>query len=126
VKSWSDAVLVSEGLKMLASLAAEPSINALLATDLHSGNILRAQREPWLMIDPKPFVGDPAYDLTQHLFNCEERLRANPVELVRRVSELAEVDDRQVLRWLFGRATAEPRDHWDGDWKLEIARKLSL
>ena len=26
---------------------------------------------PWLVIDPKPFVGDPAYDATQHLFNCE-------------------------------------------------------
>ena len=23
-------------------------------------NVLRAQREPWLVIDPKPFVGDPA------------------------------------------------------------------
>jgi streptomycin 6-kinase len=78
------------------------------------------------MIDPKPFVGDPAYDLTQHLFNCEERLQANPVELVSRVSDLAEVDKHRVLRWLFGRAAAEPRDHWDGHWKLEIARKLPL
>jgi streptomycin 6-kinase len=124
-KSWSDAALVSDGLQILASLAAEPSNNVLLATDLHSGNILRAQRERWLMIDPKPFVGDPAYDLTQHLFNCETRLRANPVELVRRVSGLAEVDHRRVLRWLFGRAAAEPRDHWD-DWNFEIARKLSV
>ncbi len=75
-KSWSDAVLVTEGLQMLASLAAEPSDDVLLATDLHSGNVLRAQREPWLMIDPKPFVGDAAYDLTQHLLivsrGCEQ------------------------------------------------------
>jgi streptomycin 6-kinase len=125
-KSWSDTVLVTEGLQVLESLAAEASDDVLLATDLHSGNVLRAQREPWLMIDPKPFVGDAAYDLTQHLFNCEQRLRANAHELIRRVSDLAEVDDRQVLRWLFGRAAAEPRDHWDGDWRLEIARKLSL
>ena len=29
-----------------------------------AGNILRAQREPWLAIDPKPFVGDPPDDAT--------------------------------------------------------------
>jgi streptomycin 6-kinase len=126
VTGGSDQGLMNQGLQMLASLAAEPSGDILLATDLHSGNVLRAQREPWLMIDPKPFVGDPAYDLTQHLFNCELRLRTNPVELVRRVSDLAEVDDRQVLRWLFGRAAAEPRDNWNSDWKLEIARKLPV
>ena len=125
-QSWSDAVLVTEGLQMLASLAAGPSDEVLLATDLHSGNILRAQREQWLMIDPKPFVGDSAYDLTQHLFNCEARLRTNPMEVVRRVSDLAEVDERQVQRWLFGRAAAEPREQWDGHWKFEIARKLLL
>src|SRR5205823_8547978 len=118
-QQWSDTVLVTEGLQMLASLAAGSSGDVLLVTDLHSGNILRAQREPWLMIDPKPFVGDPAYDLTQHLFNCETRIRASPVELVRRVSDLAEVDERQVLRWLFGRAAAEPREQWHGHWKFE-------
>jgi imidazolonepropionase-like amidohydrolase len=31
-----------------------------------------------------------------------------------------------VVRWLFGRAAAEPREQWDGHWKFEIARKLLL
>jgi len=35
-------------------------VNVLLATDLHAGNVLRSERQPWLVIDPKPFVGDPA------------------------------------------------------------------
>jgi streptomycin 6-kinase len=30
--------------------------------DLHGGNILRAQREPWLVIDPKPLVGERELD----------------------------------------------------------------
>ena len=34
----------------------------LLCTDLHAGNVLSAEREPWLMVDPKPYAGDPAYD----------------------------------------------------------------
>ena len=39
---------------------------------------LAAQPEPWLVIDPKPYVGDPAYDLLQHMLNCEDRLAAHP------------------------------------------------
>jgi streptomycin 6-kinase len=30
--------------------------------DLHARNILRANREPWLAVDPKGYAGDPAYD----------------------------------------------------------------
>ena len=50
----------------------------LLATDPHGDNVLTAQREPWLVIDPKPYVGDPTYDLLQHTLNCEDRLAADP------------------------------------------------
>lgn len=39
---------------------------------------LAAQPEPWLVIDPKPYVGDPAYDLLLHMLNCEDRLAAHP------------------------------------------------
>jgi streptomycin 6-kinase len=34
----------------------------LLHGDLNPTNLLAAAREPWLAIDPKPMVGDPAYD----------------------------------------------------------------
>ena len=30
----------------------------LVNQDLHGGNVLRAEREPWLVIDPKPLVGE--------------------------------------------------------------------
>jgi len=50
----------------------------LLYTDLHGDNILAARRAPWLVIDPKPYVGDPAYDVLQHMLNCENRLAAGP------------------------------------------------
>ena len=35
---------------------------ALANQDLHAANILRATREPWLVIDPKPLVGEPELD----------------------------------------------------------------
>jgi len=86
--------------------------DVLLATDLHAGNILRSQREPWLAIDPKPFVGDRAYDPVQHLMNCEARLHADPIRLVCRVADLAEIDAERLRLWTFARAAADPRENW--------------
>jgi streptomycin 6-kinase len=79
----------------------------LLVTDLHAGNVLAAQREPWLVIDPKPFVGDPAYDAVQHLLNCAERLHADPGGLTARMAHLLEVDLVRLRRWLFARCVLE-------------------
>jgi hypothetical protein len=46
--------------------------SVLLCTDLHAGNVLAGPRRPWLLIDPKPYIGDPHYDLLQHLLNCAD------------------------------------------------------
>ena len=59
----------------------------LLCTDLHAGNILAAEREPWLLIDPKPYVGDPTYDALQHLLNCDVRLHTDPDRLLARMAD---------------------------------------
>lgn len=107
---WTDPGLVKEGLAAFADLAEPGSADVLLATDLHAGNVLRAEREPWLVIDPKPFVGDPAYDATQHLFNCRERLLTKPDETIARFADLLGVDAERVRRWTFARAAAEPRE----------------
>lgn len=33
-------------------------MQVLLHQDLHADNVLRAGREPWLVIDPKPLTGE--------------------------------------------------------------------
>jgi streptomycin 6-kinase len=38
---------------------AERGATSLANQDLHGGNVLKAEREPWLVIDPKPMVGEP-------------------------------------------------------------------
>lgn len=123
---WQDGELVSEGLRVFKELARPVLTNVLLATDLHAGNVLRSQREPWLVIDPKPFVGDRAYDLVQHLMNCETRLHRDPISLVRRVADLAEVDAERLRLWTFARAAADPRDDWKNDRWMRTARTLAL
>jgi streptomycin 6-kinase len=121
---WPDAGLVQEGLRLFEELPRTSPNDVLLATDLHAGNILQAQREPWLVIDPKPFIGDPAYDATQHLFNCEGRMRAEPDATIRRFADLLEVDYERVRLWMFARAAAESRDTWDDD-TIALARVLA-
>jgi streptomycin 6-kinase len=121
---WPDAGLVHEGLRLFQELLRTAPSEMLLATDLHAGNVLRAEREPWLVIDPKPFVGDPAYDLTQHLFNCESRLRADPDGTIRSFADLLGVDQERVRLWTFARAAAEPRDNWK-DAKTAFARAIA-
>ncbi|HXJ97110.1 MAG TPA: aminoglycoside phosphotransferase family protein [Terriglobia bacterium] len=123
IERWPDAGLVREGLALFRDLARPTKEQVLLATDLHAGNVLRSKREPWLVIDPKPFVGDPSYDVTQHLFNCS-RLTSNPEEIVNRMADLLGLDRERVRRWTFARAAAEPREHWHGD-RFSIARALA-
>ncbi len=56
-----DASLIDRAVATF--VAPDPAADTLLHTDLHQGNVLAAQREPWLVIDPKPLVGEAAYDL---------------------------------------------------------------
>ena len=122
---WPDAGIVRAGLRLFRDLPRRRPADVLLATDLHAGNVLRAQREPWLVIDPKPFLGDAAYDATQHLFNCLARLRANPEGLIGRFADLLGVDEERLRLWVFARAAAEPRDDWDDGDRLTLARRLA-
>jgi streptomycin 6-kinase len=123
---WPDAGLVSVGLRIVKELARPAPTDVLLVTDLHAGNVLRSEREPWLAIDPKPFVGDRTYDPVQHLMNCEARLHRDPMELVRRVADLAEVDVERLRLWTFARAAADPRDDWKNERWMRTARTLAL
>ena len=123
---WQDAELVNEGLRVFKELARPVLTDVLLATDLHAGNVLRSQREPRLVIDPKPFVGDRAHDPVQHLMNCETRLHRDPISLVGLVADLTEIDAERLRLWTFARAAADPRDDWKNDRWMRTARTLAL
>jgi streptomycin 6-kinase len=124
-ENWLDAGLVREGLRLFRELPPTAEDSVMLATDLHAGNVLRSAREPWLVIDPKPFVGDPAYDATQHLFNCAAGLRADSSGTIARLADLLAVDRERVRLWTFARAAAEPRSDWSHSESLALARALA-
>jgi streptomycin 6-kinase len=82
----------------------------LIHGDLHARNILRADREPWLAVDPKGYVGDPGYDGgTMLKTRALALLAADDVRkaLYRTVdvfAEAAELDRERVRRWAQFRA----------------------
>jgi streptomycin 6-kinase len=117
-----DPGLSRQGIELFRELPGTAENHVLLCTDLHAENILSASREPWLVIDPKPYVGDPAYDVLQHMLNCEERLAADPAGLAARMASLAGLDAGRVRLWLFARAVQESA----GSPVLgEVARRLA-
>lgn len=102
-----DAGLAREGLALFRELSRSGPTEVLLFTDLHAGNVLSSERRPWLLIDPKPYVGDPHYDLVQHLLNCNASLQADPIRLMTEVADLAGLDAGRVRQWLFARCVEE-------------------
>jgi streptomycin 6-kinase len=117
-----DPGLVRLGMQLFRTLSIPAEHDVLLSTDLHAGNVLAAQREPWLMIDPKPFVGDPTYDVLQHLLNCPERLVRDPIGLARRLADLLDLDANRLQAWLFARCV-QMSPEWT--WLPPVAVALS-
>ncbi|MDP9296302.1 MAG: aminoglycoside phosphotransferase family protein, partial [Actinomycetota bacterium] len=79
----------------------------LVHGDLHHGNVLAAEREPWLAIDPKPMLGEPEYDIRAPLCDHRKALFADPDprgRLKRRLDTLLgelDVDRGRALAWAF-------------------------
>jgi streptomycin 6-kinase len=99
-----DPGLARAGIALFRELSTTAGREALLCTDLHAGNVLAASREPWLVIDPKPYIGDAAYDVLQHMLNCDRRLAIDAAGLAERMAGLAGLDSGRVRLWLFARA----------------------
>jgi streptomycin 6-kinase len=55
--------LLDEVVDLLRTLSASQGEQVLLHQDLHSDNVLAARREPWLVIDPKPLVGEREFSV---------------------------------------------------------------
>ncbi len=122
--------LVEQAESLFAELLPSMATPVVLHGDLHHENILSATREPWLAIDPKGIVGEPAYEPGALLRNPipEIATRPNlPRQLSRRVDLLAErldLDGQRIRAW--GIAQAVLSAWWDidddtGGWEIPIA-----
>lgn len=116
------AALVDEALAVQAELAASAQDveSVLLHGDYHQGNVLAGGRMPWLAIDPKPLVGERAFDLAWLARDRLATLAAQPGSRTaarRRMAKLAdalEVDAGRLRGWAVFRAVEA------GVWYLSV------
>jgi streptomycin 6-kinase len=112
--------LVAEAARLGTDLARSTSELVVVHGDFNPFNILRAHREPWLAIDPKPLLGDPAYDLAQYLANYRDLADAtgDPKAFFREAiaffSRTLGIDRHRIAAWAFVKAIG-----WT--WSVQVA-----
>ncbi|MDX1649937.1 MAG: aminoglycoside phosphotransferase family protein, partial [Myxococcota bacterium] len=129
---WAEAgrpferALLDEALAALEELPASQPEQVLLHQDLHGGNVLRAQREPWLVIDPKPLVGERAFAVAPIVRSAELGHEEKAVR--RRLAQLAralDLDPERARRWALAQTLAWGFDeHGARPRHVEVARWL--
>ena len=93
-------------------LATPDGAPVLVHQDLHGGNVLRAGREPFLAIDPKPLAGERAFDVASLLRDRRPELARDGFparRLHRRLDQLSaelDLDREQMRRWAVVHALA--------------------
>jgi streptomycin 6-kinase len=108
--------------------SADRAAGFLVNEDLHGGNILKATRMPWLLIDPKPLVGERELDGVGLLRNAASHGRFSRGAVRRWLDVLAELGlDRARLRgWGVAHALACGW-HDQRGWSMhhvDIARRI--
>lgn len=108
VQPGFDPGLVEAGLGLLVSLPRTATRTVVLHGDFNPGNVLRARREPWLAIDPKPMTGDPAFDPEPLLSQFDPPYRkpdpaATLMERYHLVADIVGVPAERMLAWAFAR-----------------------
>jgi streptomycin 6-kinase len=121
------APLVELAERLFGELLGSIDTPVLLHGDLHHWNILAADRQPWLAIDPKGIVGEPAYEVGALLRNRLEVAPDVKRLTTRRVDQLAEAlgfDRARLLSWSIAQAVLSAwwsyEDHGSG-WEEMIA-----
>ena len=99
--------LLDAALEALAELAPTQGEQVLLHQDLHGDNVLAAKREPWLVIDPKPLVGEREFAVAPIVRSVELGHSRRDVlyRLDRLTSELG-LDRERARGWTIGQTIA--------------------
>lgn len=102
--------LVAKARNYFEELSDASEQDLLLHGDLHHENILSAEREPFLAVDPKGVIGNIGYEIGVFLNNQRHlmRTRQNLSQvLARRVEQFArsfEIEPQKLRKWAFVQA----------------------
>jgi streptomycin 6-kinase len=118
--------LLDLALESLERLCETQGPQVLLHQDLHADNVLSAAREPWLVIDPKPLVGEREFSLAPIIRSNE--LGHSRADVVRRLDVLASrlgLDRERARLWALSQTLAWGCEGGHASRHLETARWLS-
>lgn len=99
--------LLDAACALLADLIPSQGEQVLVNQDLHAGNVLRADREPWLVIDPKPLLGEREFGVVPMVRGAE--LGHSPAAVRHRLDRLTAdlgLDRQRVRGWTIGQTLA--------------------
>ncbi len=102
-----ERVLLDAALHALRTLPSTQGEPVLLHQDLHADNVLRAEREPWLAIDPKPLVGEREFGVAPIVRSSE--LGHGRREVERRLDRLTDelgLDRERARLWTLAQTVA--------------------
>jgi streptomycin 6-kinase len=117
--------LLDDALQTLRELADSQGEQVLLHQDLHTDNVLAAQREPWLVIDPKPLAGEREFNVAPIV--RDYALGHSREHVLRRLDRLCDeldLDRERALGWTIGQTVAWMFDSTQRQKHLETVRWL--
>ncbi|MEO5710903.1 MAG: aminoglycoside phosphotransferase family protein [Nocardioidaceae bacterium] len=116
--------LVEQAVSLGRAFVADAATDArMIHGDLHYENVLAGDREPWLVIDPKPMAGDPHYEVAPLLWNrWDEIVSSRSVrDAVRRrffaAVDTAMLDEERARDWVV------VREVHNALWTVEDAQR---
>jgi streptomycin 6-kinase len=99
--------LLDAALDAIGTLSAIQPEHVLVNQDLHADNILRAEREPWLAIDPKPLAGERAFGVAPLVRGHElGHSREAVIHRLDRLSGELDLDRDRVRGWTIAQTIA--------------------
>ena len=99
--------LLDSALQAIHDLRGSQGQQVLVNQDLHGDNVLRAQRERWLVIDPKPLVGEREFSLAPIIRSYEfGHSQKATVDRLDRLTTALALDRERARLWTFAQTLA--------------------
>ena len=111
--------------RYIDQLLATPQQQVLVHQDLHGGNVLSAQRLPWLVIDPKPLIGEREFAIASVIRSPE--LGHSQADVIGRLTRLCNklaLDHERARRWAMVQTLCWSFDAGAPPTMLEVVRWL--
>ncbi len=117
--------ILDAAVESLTTLSESQREQVLLHQDLHGDNVLAAQREPWLVIDPKPLLGEREFAVAPIVRDVEfGHSRRDALYRLDRLTSELDLDRDRARGWTIGQTIAWCFDTSYRDRHVETVRWL--